>query len=90
MTDDVIRKLFDIGILKSGLFKGKKVEEFLRELFEDKKFSDLEKPLFLPAVDINSGEEIMFKEGDLTAVIIENQAIFHTLSGIFELLFKTK
>jgi len=33
---------------------------------------------------------ISFKEGDLTAVIIENQAIFHTLSAIFELLFKDK
>ncbi len=33
---------------------------------------------------------ISFKEGDLTAVIIENQAIHRTLSGIFELLFKTK
>ncbi|MBT5016548.1 hypothetical protein HN748_00185 [Candidatus Peregrinibacteria bacterium] len=31
---------------------------------------------------------ISFKEGDFTAVIIENQAIFHTLSGVFELLFK--
>lgn len=64
-----LRKLFDIGILKSGLFKGKKVEEFLRELFEDKKFSDLEKPLFLPAVDIISGEEIMFNKGDLTKAV---------------------
>lgn len=31
---------------------------------------------------------ISFREGDLTAVIIENQAIFLTLSAIFGLLFK--
>ncbi len=31
---------------------------------------------------------ISFKEGDLTAVIIENQAIYHTLSAVFELLYK--
>lgn len=30
---------------------------------------------------------ISFREGDLTAVIIENQAIHHTLAAVFELLF---
>ena len=31
---------------------------------------------------------ISFREGDLTGVIIENQAIHHTLAAVFELLFK--
>ncbi|EKD92808.1 MAG: Sugar-specific transcriptional regulator TrmB family [uncultured bacterium] len=31
---------------------------------------------------------ISFKEGDLTGVIIENEAIHRTLSGIFQLLFR--
>lgn len=31
---------------------------------------------------------ISFREGDLTAIIIENEAIFRTLSAIFGLLFK--
>lgn len=33
---------------------------------------------------------ISFREGDLTAIIIENQAIFRTLSGIFSLLFRKR
>lgn len=33
---------------------------------------------------------VSFKEGDLTAVIVENQAIYHTMLAIFEMLFSKK
>lgn len=72
--EDLIKKtnfkfLFDIEMPKKGLIKGDRIESYLRELFEGKKFSDLEKPLFVVACDIKNIQKVIFNKGDLAKAI---------------------
>lgn len=62
-------KLFDPKISRKGLIKGDNIEKYLRELLEDKQFSELKIPLFIPAVDILKSQEIIFNKGDLVKAI---------------------
>ena len=74
------KKLFDPTLPKKGLIKGEKVELYLRHLFENKKFSELKKPLYIIASDLTNFQEVIFKEGDLTKAVrasISIPGIFH-------------
>jgi len=61
--------LLDLGAPRNGLIKGDKIESYLRELFENKKFSDLEKPLFIIASDIKNSQKVIFNKGDLARAV---------------------
>ena len=63
------KKLIDIGVPRSGLIKGDKMESYLRELLDEKKFSDLSAPLYITAVDIVNYREVVFSKGDLAKAI---------------------
>jgi len=63
------KKLIDIGVPRSGLIKGDKMESYLRELLDEKKFSDLSAPLYITAVDIVNYSEVVFSKGDLAKAI---------------------
>ncbi len=63
------KSLFDIGAPRKGLIKGDKIESYFRELFEEKKFSDLKKPLFVVACDLNNFQEVVFNKGDLARAV---------------------
>jgi len=43
-----------------GLFKGEKIEKYFDELFQGKRFEDLEISLFIVSADVETGEEIVF------------------------------
>jgi NTE family protein len=78
------KALFDLTLPKIGLIRGDKIEKYLRHIFEDKKFSDLQKPFFAVAVDINNFQEVIFDKGDLTKAVrasVSIPGIFHPVSN---------
>ncbi len=55
------------------------IENYLNDLFENKNFEDLKIPLYVNAIDINTGEEIIFNKGNLSKAVRASIAI----PGIF-------
>jgi NTE family protein len=67
------------SILSKGLMSGKKVMDFLKSIIGDVEFKDLTIPLAVVATDVDTGEEIVFKEGsvlDAVRASISMPAIF--------------
>lgn len=64
-----VNKLLDPAIPRMGLLAGKRLEVLIRELIENKNFSDCKIPLAVVATDIEKNEEIVYREGDLVKVI---------------------
>lgn len=58
-------RLLDPVVPTSGLTDGKKLMAFMAELLPVRDFKDLRHPLAVTATDINTGEAIIIKQGDL-------------------------
>ncbi|MBM4357140.1 MAG: patatin-like phospholipase family protein [Deltaproteobacteria bacterium] len=56
-------ELLDPGHLASGLFSARKLEGYLRRHLPINDFRQLPKPVFVTAVDIDSGERVVFGPG---------------------------
>lgn len=66
----VYENLFwDMTVPRSGFFAGSTLLRFLRSYFGAKEFSDLELPYACIATDIETGEEIVLKEGRVAEAI---------------------
>jgi len=63
----------------SGLSDGKKLLAFMAELLPARDFKDLRLPLAVTATDINTGEAIIIKQGDLLEALLASLAF----PGIF-------
>lgn len=73
-----LTKFMDVYGLKKGFLQGAKIEAFLKsKLCEN--FEELEIPLLVNAVDINTGEEVVFESGPL----IEPIRASFSIPGIF-------
>ena len=55
--------LFDPALPKTGLIRGRKIEGTLKSIIGDIEFGDLKIPFACVATDIDSGEEVVIKEG---------------------------
>ncbi len=55
--------LLDLGLPKTGLIRGRRVEDVLKLTFGDAEFRDLDIPFACVATDIESGEEVVIKQG---------------------------
>ena len=55
--------LLDPALPKSGLLRGRRVTETLKSVIGDLEFSDLGMPFACVAADIDSGEEVVIREG---------------------------
>lgn len=55
--------LVDPALPRTGLIRGRKVEENLKNIFGDVKFEDLQIPVACVATDIDSGDEVVIREG---------------------------
>ncbi len=53
----------DPALPKTGLIRGRKIEGTLKSIMADAEFSDLRIPFACVAADIDSGEEVVIKEG---------------------------
>ena len=65
--------------LKKGLIRGQRIEELLYFLIGDATFEDLKIPFAIVATDINTGQEIIIKEGPVVEAVRASIAI----PGIF-------
>jgi len=68
-----------LSVLSKGLLSGQKVKEFLESVIGDVEFKDLKIPLAIVATDLDSGEEVIFKEGsvlDAVRASISMPAVF--------------
>ncbi len=74
-----LTKLADIGIPKTSLIKGNRIRDFLKELIEDKSFSDTKIPFKIVTTDLESGKEVLIDKGKLVDAIMASISI----PGIF-------
>ena len=75
-----------LGLNKSFVAKRAVIEKAVNFLIPCDKFSELKIPMEIVAVDIQSGEEIIYHEGDLKESIIQSSSI----PGFFEPTLKDK
>lgn len=62
--------LVDVALPKSGLIGGKKLTKTLREVFGGElEFKDLATPFACVAVDIDSGQEVVMREGSVLSAV---------------------
>lgn len=79
-----VRELRDIGNLMSGLFSLSKFERYLRKHLPINSFTRLPKPVFVTAVDIDSGERVIFGRGyEETTPVSEAVAASCCVPGMF-------
>ncbi len=69
----------DLSIPRTGLIQGHQVEQWLGEILGEKTFADLQVPLTVVAVDLNSGKEAHLTKGRLTTAVRASMAV----PGIF-------
>ncbi len=62
-------RLADPGLPKGGLIRGQRLFAFFKREFGEKTFADLRLPLALVAVDLNSHQEVVLREGALALAL---------------------
>lgn len=71
--EDILKDIKWLSLLdfdmKKWLIKWAKIEKFLDILFEWKRFSDTQTPLFITATDVDTGEAVVFREGKLSHAV---------------------
>lgn len=63
------KELLDFVLPQKGLVSGKKIENYLRGLLQNKTFEELKIPLYIIAVDIKQGQQIVFNKGDVASAV---------------------
>ena len=64
-----LARLLDPIIPTSGLIDGKKVASFVEEILPVKSFEELERPLSVTATDVETGELVVIRKGNLLEAI---------------------
>lgn len=67
--------LVDLSRPRRGLFEGEKVHKYLADLLGDRTFDDLQLPLTLVAVDLNTGREVHLNQGRVADAVRATIAI---------------
>ena len=68
-------KLMDPGFPKGGLLRGQRLLAYFEQLFGQKTFADLRLPLALVAVDLNTRQEIVLRDGSLPLALRATTAV---------------
>lgn len=79
MTKRQMLALFGFNSLRLSLISDEKFRNFLLEVLDRKKFSDLKVPLAVTAVDLETSEEVIFQKGDLIDAVMASISV----PGIF-------
>ncbi|HAM34480.1 MAG TPA: hypothetical protein DEB40_09975 [Elusimicrobia bacterium] len=61
--------LWDVTVPRAGIFSGETLLRFLRQFFGDKEFAQLELPFACVAADIETGEEVVLREGRVAEAV---------------------
>jgi NTE family protein len=64
-----LARLIDFQILKPGLLGGNKVNQLYLDVVGDPDFSELKIPLCIIAMDLNTGEEVVFDKGSVLKAV---------------------
>lgn len=72
-------RLADPGMPNAGLLRGKRLQAYFENLLGKRTFAELERPLALMAVDLNSRQEVVFQEGPIALALRATTA----LPGLF-------
>lgn len=64
-----VNKLLDPTIPKIGLLAGDRLEKIIKTLIDHKTFADCKIPMVVVTTDIETGEEVIYQQGDLCKVI---------------------
>lgn len=67
--------LMDFTAKYTGILDGKKIEKFMRKNLGVREFKDLRIPFAATAVDVNTGEEIIFEQGDVAKAVRASMSI---------------
>ncbi len=70
------KKLVKFNYFKGSLYRFENEREFLESILPYRNFEELQKPLYINAVDFNSGETKYFHQGDLLSAILSSCALF--------------
>jgi NTE family protein len=74
--DAVAKAAFRIAFRRHGaLLSSRRIRDHVRKVFGDARFDDLELPLALTAVDLPTGQEIVFDRGLLWPAVMASMAI---------------
>ncbi len=63
------QQFLDLVLPKMGLIKGEKIEELFKLVTKNKNFSQLAKPLYVVAADIQTGEEVVINLGKVADAV---------------------
>ncbi len=74
LTNTDFYRLTDISFSKTGLMKGEKIIEHIRSFIGVRTFEELKIPLVVNATDLDAGEEVIFRKGDLMSAIRASSA----------------
>jgi NTE family protein len=74
------KQLFDLVVPRLGLIKGDKIEALVRLLTKNMNFCDLNIPLYVVAVDIEQGKQVVFEEGPVAEAVRASISI----PGVFQ------
>lgn len=72
-------RLADPGIPNAGLLRGQRLQAYFENRLGKRTFADLDRPLALVAVDLNSRQEVVMREGPISVALRATTA----LPGLF-------
>lgn len=70
------KRLVKFNYFRGSLFRFEEDQKFLQTIFPFSKFEDLKKPLFINAVNFETGKTEYFNRGDLISAILCSCALF--------------
>lgn len=68
-------RLADPGIPNAGLLRGQRLQAYFENRLGKRTFAELERPLALMAVDLNSRQEVVFQEGPIALALRATTAV---------------
>ncbi|HHU32249.1 MAG: patatin-like phospholipase family protein [Zhaonellaceae bacterium] len=74
------KQLVDVTVPRFGLIKGDKVEALVKLLTKNMTFQDLKIPLYVVAVDLEEGKQVVFEKGPVSEAVRASISI----PGIFQ------
>ena len=63
------RKIVDLNLPTRGIIRGKKVLRMVNAALQDADFLDLKIPMYIVAVDIDTGKEVLFERGKVCEAV---------------------
>jgi len=79
-----INSIIDVSIPRLGFIAGRKVEQFIRLMTKNKRFDELNFPLYAVATDLKKGEPVVLSEGPVWEAVRASTAI----PGVFRPVIK--